>query len=97
MNHATYTPTPPRKEEYIPGTSIIRHWIGEGEPPLIKGVKDLTKPIGTKASIVPRGYIFYEELSEVAEKLRAHGVQVTQTEKQVTYMGYKFIVRQICS
>ena len=83
---------PTRKEEYIPGTSIIRHWIGEGEPPLIKGVKDLTRPTGTRDSIVPRGYIFYEELSEVAEKLRAHGIKVTQTEKQVTYEGYKFIV-----
>jgi hypothetical protein len=83
---------PTRKEEYIPGTSIIRHWIGEGEPPLIKGVKDLTKPIGTKDSIVPRGYVFNEELTEAAEKLRAHGVQVTQIEEQATYEGYKFVI-----
>jgi hypothetical protein len=81
-----------RKEEIIPGTSIINHWIGEGEPPLIKGVKDLTKPIGTIDSIVPRGYVFYSELSRVAGKLRAHGVNITQLEKHVTMEGYEYIV-----
>lgn len=83
---------PTRKEEYIPGTSIINHWIGEGEPQLIRGVKDLTKPIGTKQSIVPRGYVFYEELREVAEKLRAHGIEVTQLTKPVELEGYEYIV-----
>lgn len=83
---------PTRKEEYIPGTSIINHWIGEGEPQLIKGVRDLTKPKGTKDSIVPRGYVFYEELGGVAEKLLAHGVEVTQLEEPVVLDGYEFIV-----
>jgi dipeptidyl-peptidase-4 len=81
-----------RVEEYIPGTSIIRHYIGKGEPELIKGVTDLTKPLGTKDAIVPRGYIFYEELKEVAEKLRDHGVTVTKLGEPVTVMGYEFIV-----
>jgi len=83
---------PNRKEEYIPGTSIIRHWIGEGEPTLIKGVKDLTKPIGTHDSITPRGYVFPEELTNVAEKLKQHGVKVTQLEYPVQLEGYEYIV-----
>lgn len=83
---------PTRTEDYIPGTSIIQHVIGEGEPELIKGVTDLTKPTGTKESIVPRGYVFYEELGEVEEKLKAHGVKVTKLEEPVTMEGYEFIV-----
>ncbi len=85
---------PKRTEEYIPGTSIKQHWIGEGEPPLIRGVRDLTKPMGTKSAQVPRGYVFYEELSGVAEKLLAHGVQVTQLDQPVTMEGYEFIIDQ---
>ena len=81
-----------RTEDIIPGTSIIRHYIGEGEPELIKGVTDLTKPVGTKDAIVPRGYIFYEELKGVAEKLRDHGVTVTKLGEPVTVEGYEFIV-----
>jgi hypothetical protein len=81
-----------RTEEYIPGTSIMRHYIGEGEPELIKGVTDLTRPIGTKDAIVPRGYIFYEELRDVAEKLRDHGVTVTKLSEATTVDGYEFIV-----
>ncbi len=81
-----------RKEDYIPGTSIIRHFIGEGEPELVKGVTDLTKPTGTKESIVPRGYVFYEELGEIAKKLEDHGVKVTKLEDPVTMEGYEFIV-----
>ena len=83
---------PTRKEEYIPGTSIINHLIGEGEPQLVKGVKDLTKPIGTKSSVVPRGYVFYPELRKVAEKLEAHGVTVERMEHPVEMEGYEFIV-----
>jgi len=83
---------PTRKEEYIPGTSIIRHWIGEGEPTLINGVKDLTKPIGIHDSITPRGYVFPEELTNVAEKLKQHGVKVSQLEYPVQLEGYEYIV-----
>lgn len=81
-----------RTEEYIPGTSIIQHYIGEGEPELIKGVTDLTKPVGTKDAVVPRGYFFYEELKEVAEKLRDHGVTVTKLGEPAAVEGYEFIV-----
>jgi len=87
---------PSRKEEYIPGTSIMLHWIGEGEPPLIEGVKDLTKQVGTKDSIVPRGYVFDEALKNVAEKLRDHGVQVSQIEAPTIFEGYKFVITEFC-
>ena len=85
---------PTRREEYIPGTSIKEHWIGEGEPTLIKGVKDLTKPTGTKSAVVPRGYVFYEELSDVADKLVEHGVEVTRLDTPVSLEGYEYIVEE---
>ena len=80
-----------RREEYIPGTSVMRHVL-EGEPELVEGVIDLTNPVGTKDSVVPRGYVFPEELGEVAEKLRDHGVKVTQLEDTIRFDGYEFVV-----
>ncbi|HUS77391.1 MAG TPA: hypothetical protein VM050_01825 [Patescibacteria group bacterium] len=80
-----------RKEEYIPGTSVVMHTL-EGEPELVRGVVDLTKPVGTKDAIVPRGYVFHEELKEVVEKLRAHGVEMTQLEEPVKLDGFEFVV-----
>jgi len=80
-----------RTEEYIPGTSIVRHVLGE-EPELVEGVVDLTRPVGTKDSVVPRGYVFYVELGEVAEKLRAHGVEVVQLDEPARMEGYEFVV-----
>ena len=81
-----------RREEYIPGTSILQHYIGEGRPEFITDVIDLTKSIGTKDAIVPRGYIFYEELSHVAEKLKDHGLVVNQIDESLTMEGYDFII-----
>ncbi len=83
---------PNRKEECIPGTSIVSHWIGEGQPQLVKDVVDLTKPIGKKASIVPRGYVFYEEVETVAEKLQIHGVKIEQLQTPVSVEGYEYII-----
>jgi len=80
-----------RREEYIPGTSIVRH-ILEGDPELVTGVVDLTNPVGTKDSLVPRGYVFPEELGKVAGKLRDHGVKVTQFEGTTKLDGYEFVV-----
>ena len=80
-----------RREEYIPGTSVVRHLLEDG-PICVEGVVDLTNPVGTKDSIVPRGYIFPEELCEVAEKLKAHGIKISKTEKPITIEGYEFIV-----
>jgi hypothetical protein len=81
-----------RQEEYIPGTSILQHFIGEGKPELITDIIDLTKPVGTKDAIIPRGYVFYEELSNVAEKLIDHGLKVNQTDESMTVDGYEFII-----
>jgi len=80
-----------RTEEYIPGTSIMRHVL-EGEPELVTGVTDLTKPVGTRDSVVPRGYVFPEELEEVASKLRDHGVEVERLKKDVSMEGFEFLV-----
>lgn len=80
-----------RREEYIPGTSVVAHYL-DGEPELVRGVVDLTKPVGTKDSVVPRGYVFHVELKAVADKLEAHGVKVSRLEKPVMLEGLEFVV-----
>ena len=80
-----------RREEYIPGTSVVAHRL-DGDPELVRGVVDLTKPVGTKDSVVPRGYVFYDELKEVAEKLETHGINVSRLEKPVRVEGMEFVV-----
>jgi len=80
-----------RREEYIPGTSVVAH-ILDGEPEFVRGVVDLTKPVGTKDSVVPRGYVFYGELKEVADKLETHGIDVDRLENPVRVEGLMFVV-----
>jgi hypothetical protein len=80
--------------EYIPGTSV-RAKISEsaiGEPELIQGVEHLTKPVGTKEAIMPRGYLIPAELGFIIEKLRTHNIKVEVLDKPVRVMGEEFVI-----
>ena len=62
--------------ELIPGTSvrakIAPHML---EPPaLVRGVENMTKPVGTAEAVMPRGYLIPAELADVADKLRTHNI-----------------------
>ena len=43
-------------------------------------------------SIVPKEYVFPSELTQVAAKLREHGIEVTQTAQNATYSGENFTI-----
>jgi hypothetical protein len=64
--------------EYLPGTSVrgTRPGTASGPPEVIQGVDDLTLAVGTRDAVVPRGYLIPAQMTNVVEKLRAHGVTV---------------------
>ncbi|MFC1554067.1 M14 family metallopeptidase [candidate division KSB1 bacterium] len=80
--------------ELIPGTSVTRTKSGTatGPPELCSGVEHLTKPVGTKESSVPRGYIIPAELEFLVEKLRTHNVSVEQLEQPIVVSGEEYVI-----
>lgn len=81
--------------EYRPGTSILgtRPGTASGPPELVKGIDDLTKPVGTRDAIVPRAYLFPAEMTDLAAKLRAHNIRVTALEKPMRVEGEPFVIK----
>jgi len=83
--------------ELIPGTSvrakIAPHML---EPPaLVRGVENMTKPVGTAEAVVPRGYLIPAELVEIVEKLRTHNIKVDVLAKSVRAAGEEFVIDKI--
>ena len=83
--------------ELIPGTSvrakIAPHML---EPPaIVRGVENMTKPVGTVEATVPRGYLIPAELDYVAEKLRAHNIRVDVLTKPVKATGEEFVIDKV--
>jgi hypothetical protein len=83
--------------ELIPGTSvrakIAPHMLEA--PELVRGVENLTKPVGTAEATVPRGYLIPAELDYVAEKLRTHNVRVEVLTKPIKVTGEEFVIDKI--
>jgi hypothetical protein len=75
-----------------PGTSFMstRPDTASGPPELIKGVDDLTKPVGTREAVVPRGYLLAADLAPIAAKLRAHDIRVTTLDQPMRVEGEVF-------
>jgi zinc carboxypeptidase len=79
--------------EYRPGTSILGTRPGTASgPPELVNVDDLTKPAGTRDAVVPRGYAFPAEMTELAAKLRAHNIRVQALEKPMRVEGEPFVI-----
>ncbi len=80
--------------EDIPGTSIrrVKAEIINHAPQLIRNVDLITKPVGAKSAKVPRGYIIPADLAFIVEKLRTHGLKVTQLEDTVIAAGEEFVI-----
>lgn len=78
--------------DYRPGTSILgtRPGTASGPPEVVHNVDDLTMPVGTRDATVPRGYLMAADLSNIAEKLRAHNVKVTTLTKTMKVEGEQF-------
>ena len=82
------------KSEYIKGTSI-RATSPEAylkPPELIPNVDLLTKPVGTKEASMPRGYLIPADLTFIVEKLKIHGLKVTELDKPIKVSGEEFVI-----
>lgn len=83
-----------RKKKQLPGTSVFV--LDRPNPPeMIHNVDLITKPVGTKEAKVPRGYLILENLEFIVEKLKRHGVIVTQLEHEVKANGEEFVFNKM--
>jgi len=82
------------KYAYIPGTSVLKKEPAalEGPPEICAGVEHLTKTVGTKESIVPRGYLIPANLEHIIEKLERHSIQVAVLEKPMRVSGAEYVI-----
>jgi hypothetical protein len=80
--------------EYRAGTSILgtRPGTASGQPEVVHGVDDLTKPVGTRDAVVPRGYLIPAEFGELVAKLRTHNIRVLAIDKPMRAEGEEFVV-----
>ncbi|MEX0314388.1 MAG: M14 family metallopeptidase [Allomuricauda sp.] len=83
-----------RKMKDVPGTSL-RVLDRTNPPEWVDNVDLITKPVGVKEATVPRGYLIPEGMENIIEKLRMHGVKVTQLEKPVTASGEQFVSQEM--
>jgi hypothetical protein len=80
--------------EYLPGTSVLgtKPDTADGPPEVLHGVNDLTKPVGTRQAVVPRGYLIPAEFGDVAAKLRAHNIVIRALDKATRFEGEQFAI-----
>ena len=83
---------PEPRRDYIPSTSIHTPVAPEGKPQVVRGVEDLTKPVGTRDAWVPRAYVFGPELKFLADKLKNQGLTIEVLEEPVSVAGEEFVV-----
>jgi hypothetical protein len=81
--------------ELRPGTSFTstRPGTAYGPPEVVKGVDDLTMPVGTRDAVVPRAYVIPAELATVVAKLRAHNIRVQPLERALKAEGEEFLIK----
>ena len=82
---------------YIPGTSImnVQPVSEDGSPEVIPNVELVTKPVGTKQAVMPRGYFIPQELGFLVDKLRILGLEVTRLEEAVMASGEQFVIDEM--
>jgi hypothetical protein len=88
---------PSNVAEYLPGTSVIgtRPGTADGRPELVRGLDDLTMPVGTRSAPVPRGYMIPAEFGDIAAKLRAHNIKVRVLDQKMKVEGEEFVISQM--
>ena len=79
----------------IPGTSVRQRRIENEPPELIHDVELVTKPVGTKEAMVPRGYLIPADMEFIVEKLRNHNIKVNVLDKPITVNGEEFIIDKL--
>ena len=85
---------PANVAEYLPGTSVVgtKPGTADGPPQVVKGIDDLTMPVGTRDATVPRGYLIPAEYGDVAAKLRAHNIAVRVLDQAMKVEGEQFTI-----
>ena len=83
--------------EIRPGTSFMstRPGTAYGPPEVVKGVDDLTMPVGTRDAVVPRAYLIPAELAAIVTKLRAHNIRVQALERPLKAEGEEFLIKGV--
>ncbi|MBM3420470.1 MAG: hypothetical protein FJY11_04975 [Bacteroidetes bacterium] len=83
--------------EDIPGTSLrrVKPSIINSAPQIVRNVDLVTKPVGTRSAKVPLGYIIPADMEFIVEKLRTHGLRVTQLQEPVTVSGEEFVINRL--
>jgi hypothetical protein len=78
---------------FIPGTSVRATTPGSaGAPPeVVHDVEHLTKPVGTREAVMPRGYLIPGDLQDLVAKLRTHNIRVQQLDKPIKAIGDEFV------
>lgn len=82
---------------YRPGTSMLstRPDTASGPPQIVSNVDDLTMPVGTRSAVVPRGYLFAAEYTNLAAKLRAHNIAVRTLDQPLRAEGESFTIQKM--
>lgn len=85
------------EKNYFPGTSVRRRSVGppDAPPVLCRGVELVTKPVGTKEAMVPRGYLIPANLEFIIEKLRIHNIKINVLDKTIVVSGEEFIIDKL--
>ncbi len=74
------------------GDSVI---FRTGEIVNLEGVEYFAKFDPTVEATIPRGYVFSQDLSHIADILKSHGVRITQLEKNQNYSGEEFHISKV--
>ncbi|KPJ89496.1 MAG: hypothetical protein AMS18_12415 [Gemmatimonas sp. SG8_17] len=77
---------------YLPGTSIRTHVRPSGPPEVVHGVADMTKPVGTADTWMPRGYLIPAELEFLVTKLKTQNIDVVALEEPMQAEGEEFVI-----
>jgi hypothetical protein len=82
---------------YLLGTSILatRPGTASGPPEVVPDVDDLTEPVGTRSATVPRAYLIPAEHGYLADKLRAHDIEVSELEAPLRVEGEEFVIESM--
>jgi hypothetical protein len=87
---------PANDTAYLPGTSVRATKPGQASgPPQRVMVEHLTKPVGTKDAVVPRGYLLPADMADIAAKLRAHNITVQAITSPLKAEGEQFVVNRM--
>ncbi len=87
---------PANEVAYLPGTSVRATKPGQATgPPQRVMVEHLTRPVGTRDAVVPRGYLLPADMADIAAKLRTHNITIQVMSSPLKAEGEQFVVNRM--